>query len=78
MERHQIAFSCQSLTSSEVDDDVEEKNGVRDHIEDDPVCGDTNKLVVEMKVWEDEPAGGEVIVEEGDGNGEDDKVGHQE
>ena len=36
MERHQIAFSCQSLTSSEVDDDVEEKNGVGDHIEDDP------------------------------------------
>ena len=36
VERHQIAFSCQSLTSSEVDDDVAEKNCVRDHIEDDP------------------------------------------
>ena len=27
---------CQSLTSSKVDDDVAKKNGVRDHIEDDP------------------------------------------
>ena len=34
--RHQIAFSCHSLTSSEVDDDVAEKNCVRDDVEDDP------------------------------------------
>ena len=33
--------------------------------------------VDEMKV-QDEPAGGEVIVEEGDGDGEDDEVGDEE
>ena len=33
--------------------------------------------VDEMKV-QDEPAGGEVIVEEGDGDGEDDEVGNEE
>ena len=33
--------------------------------------------VDEKKVW-DEPAGGEVIVEEGDGDGEDDEVGNEQ
>ena len=69
---NQIAFSCQSLTSSKVDEDVAKKNGVRDHVEDDPAV-----VEVEVKVGE-QPAGGEVIVEEGDGDGEDDKVGHEE
>ena len=32
---------------------------------------------MEMKVWE-QPAGGEVIVEEGDGDGEDDEVGDEQ
>ena len=72
--RDHIDFSCQSLTSSEVDDDVAEKNGVRNHIEDDPAV---SGKVEDKKVW-DEPAGGEVIVEEGDGDGEDDEVGNEE
>ena len=72
--RHQIDFSCQSLTSSEVDDDVAEKNGVRNHVEDDPAV---SVEVEDKKVW-DEPAGGEVIVEEGDGHGEDDEVGNEQ
>ena len=69
---NQIAFSCQSLTSSKVDEDVAKKNSVRDHVEDDPAV-----VEVEMKVRE-QPAGGEVIVEEGDGDGEDDEVGNEQ
>ena len=48
-----------TLTCSEVNDDVNEKDGVRDAVE-------------------DHPSHGEVIVEEGDGNGKYDKVGHKE
>ena len=47
------------LTCSEVDDNVNEEDGVRDAVE-------------------DHPSHGEVIVEEGDGNREDDQVGHEE
>ena len=71
-----IFLPLAGLTSSEVDDDVAKKNGVRDHVEDDPACSrDRHKW---WKVWGDEPAGGEVIVEEGDGDGEDDEVGNEE
>ena len=44
---------------SEVDHDITEEDGVGDHVEDDPACG-------------------EIIVEEGDGDGEDDQVGDQQ
>ena len=47
------------LTCSEVEDDITEKDGVRENIEDDP-------------------GQGEIIIEEGDGHGEDDEVGDQE
>ena len=41
----------------------------------DSKCSDRKKW---WKVWVDEPAGGEVIVEEGDGDGEDDEVGNEQ
>ena len=44
---------------SEVDHYITEEDGVGDHVEDDPACG-------------------EVIVEEGDGDGEDDEVGNEQ
>ena len=47
------------LACSEVDHNVDEKDGVRDAVEHDPPHG-------------------EVIVEEGDGDGEDDQVRHKE
>ena len=47
------------LTRSEVDDDVDEEDGVGQTVEGDP-------------------PGAEVVVEEGDGNGQDDQVGHQQ
>ena len=46
-------------TCSEVDDDIDEEDGVREAVEGDP-------------------ARAEVVVEEGDGHGQDDQVGHQE
>ena len=46
-------------TCPEVDNNITEENGVRDHIEDDP-------------------AGGQVIVEEGDGDREDDEVSYEQ
>ena len=46
-------------TCSEIEPNIDEEDGVRDTVENDP-------------------SHGEVIVEEGNGNGEDDKVGHQE
>lgn len=49
---------CQ-LTSSEVDDDVYEEDGVREAVE-------------------GYPARAEVVVEEGDGDGQDDKVGDEQ
>ena len=49
----------QSFTCSEVDDSVNEEDGVGDAVENDP-------------------SHGEIIIEEGDGDGEDDKVGHEE
>ena len=47
------------LTSPEVDDDVDEEDGVGETVEGDP-------------------AGGEVVVEEGDCHGQDDEVRHQQ
>ena len=47
------------LTCSEVEDDITEKDGVRENIEDDP-------------------GQGEIIIEEGDGHGENDEVGDEE
>ena len=55
----EVCLLLKLLTCSEVDDNVNEEDGVRYAVE-------------------DHPSHGEVIVEEGDGDGEDDKVGHEE